>query len=222
MATTGGANSFVLNITELTNVVTTASGLTPFSVLSNQIGQIQEMVIYDEKRIAVNTISSYNSIPIQVVDPINIGPTGGLTIGGDIVYAGGGSGGIGPTGPTGPASTQRTSVINQAATTVVTFNSINAYMSNGALWLGSNTGNAINIYGQAQWSYDGGSASATIALMSVNTATLVTATPGSGVQGDLVVAVITDATNQYLYRITGQQSSVLQTGNYSIVIEQLG
>ena len=220
MATTGGANSFVLNITELTNVVTTASGLTPFSVLSNQIGQIQEMVIYDEKRIAVNTISKYNTEPIQVVDPINIGPTGGLTIGGDIVYAGGG--GSGPTGPTGPASNQRTSVINQAATTVVTFNSINAYMSNGALWLGSNTGNAINIYGQAQWSYNGGSANATIPLMSVNTATLVTATPGSGVQGDLVVAVIADATNQYLYRITGQQSSVLQTGSYSIVIEQLG
>jgi hypothetical protein len=101
MATTGAANTFVVNITELQNTVTTASGLSPFAVLSAQIGQIQEMVIYDEKRIAVNTISNFNTTPIEVTSAINIGPTGGLTVGGQTV--GGSTGSAGPTGPTGPS-----------------------------------------------------------------------------------------------------------------------
>jgi len=99
MATTGAANTYVLNIIELQNTVTTATGLTPFDTLSAKIGQIEEMVIYDEKRIAVNTISSYNTTPIQVTDPINIGPTGGLTVSGQVINSGGQAG---PTGPTGP------------------------------------------------------------------------------------------------------------------------
>jgi len=101
MATTGAANTFVLNITELQNTVTTASGLTPFDTLSAQIGQIQEMVIYDEKRIAVNTISAYNTTPISVVDPMDVSTAGNLTIAGSTVVAGG-TGSAGPTGPTGP------------------------------------------------------------------------------------------------------------------------
>jgi hypothetical protein len=100
MATTGAANTFVLNITELQNTVTTASGLTPFDTLNAKIGQIEELVIVDEKRIAVDTISAFTSGgTIQVVDPINIGPTGGLSVGGTTT-----SSGIGPTGPTGPTS----------------------------------------------------------------------------------------------------------------------
>jgi len=104
MATTGGANSFVVNITELTNVVTSASGLDKTAVLQTQLGQIQEMVIYDEKRIAVNTISKYSTSPISVVDPIDISTAGSLTIAGQVVTAGGGggTGTVGPTGPTGP------------------------------------------------------------------------------------------------------------------------
>jgi hypothetical protein len=98
MATTGAANTFVLNITELQNTVTTASGLTPFDTLNVKIGQIEQMVIVDEKRIAVDTISAFTSGgTIQVVDPINIGPTGGLTVAGGSISAG-----TGPTGPTGP------------------------------------------------------------------------------------------------------------------------
>ncbi|NBV77044.1 hypothetical protein EBR66_02705 [bacterium] len=103
MATTGSANNFVLNITELQNTVTTATGLTPYDTLSAQIGQIQQMVIFDEKRIAVNTISAYDKTPIQVTDPLNIGPTGGLTIDGATVNTG--TGIYGPTGPTGPTET---------------------------------------------------------------------------------------------------------------------
>jgi hypothetical protein len=99
MATTGAANSFVLNITELQNTVTTATGLSPFETLNLKIEQIENMVIVDEKRIAVNTISAFSSTPIQVNDPMNIGPTGGLSVSGQVV---GGAGAAGPTGPTGP------------------------------------------------------------------------------------------------------------------------
>ncbi|NBO70218.1 MAG: hypothetical protein EBU66_07625 [Bacteroidetes bacterium] len=97
MATTGAANTYVLNITELQNTVTTATGLTPYDTLNAKIGQIQEMVIYDEKRIAVNTISAYSTTPIQVTDTMNIGPTGGLSVSGQVIQSG-----AGPTGPTGP------------------------------------------------------------------------------------------------------------------------
>jgi hypothetical protein len=40
--------------------------------------------------------------------------------------------------------------------------------------------------------------------------------------GDIVVAVVSDTTNGYMYRITGQQYTSSQSGNYNIVIEQLG
>jgi hypothetical protein len=98
MATTGAANTFVLNITELQNTVTTATGLSPFETLNIKIGQIENMVIVDEKRIAVNTISAFSTTPIQVTDPMNIGPTGGLSVNGQVV----GGSSAGPTGPTGP------------------------------------------------------------------------------------------------------------------------
>jgi hypothetical protein len=103
MATTGAANSFVLNITELQNTVTTASGLTPFDTLNAKIGQIEQMVFVDEKRIAVDSISAYTvGGTIQVLDPINIGPTGGLSVGGQTISTSTGTSSTGPTGPTGP------------------------------------------------------------------------------------------------------------------------
>ena len=103
MATTGVANEFVLNITELQNTVTTASGLSPYDTLSGKISQIQEMVIYGEKRIAVDTISAFSSPPIQVTDTMNVQTAGGLTVNG-IVVSTAGSTGAGPTGPTGPTA----------------------------------------------------------------------------------------------------------------------
>ena len=81
MATTGGS-SFVLNIVELQNTITAASGLTPIASLQNTVAQIQEMVIYDEKRIATNTISKYNTTPIQVVDSMNFASNAVLTLNG--------------------------------------------------------------------------------------------------------------------------------------------
>jgi hypothetical protein len=224
MATTGGG-TFVLNIVELQNTITAASGLSPLATLQNTVSQIQEMVIYDEKRIAVNTISKFNQIPIQVVDPINIGPTGGLTVGGSTVSSGasgtGPTGAIGPTGSTPPV--YKSAIVNQAATTIVSMNTLKAYMStSGAIWLGSNTGGAINVYGQATWTIYGlDPLGSTISLPSLNSMTSAAPTPGSGHRGDLVVAVVTDTTNSYVYRVTGQQFGTSVSGNYSVIIEQL-
>ena len=75
-----GASNFLLNIVELQNTITSASGLTPISILSNTVSQIQEMVIYGEKRLAVNTISKYNTSPIQVLDSMNFASNASLTV----------------------------------------------------------------------------------------------------------------------------------------------
>lgn len=62
----------VLNIVELQNVVTSASGLTPVSYLSNQVANIQQMVDYERKQINVNAISNFNTSPIQVYSALNL------------------------------------------------------------------------------------------------------------------------------------------------------
>ena len=62
----------VLNIVELQNVVTSASGLTPVSYLSNQVANIQQMVDYERKQINVNAISNFNTSPIQVYSGLNL------------------------------------------------------------------------------------------------------------------------------------------------------
>ena len=103
MATTGAANQFVVNIVGLQNTVTTASGLTPFDTLNTKIGQIEQMVNVDQKQIFANTLSSYNQGLITVTDPMNIGPTGGLSVGG-VAISGGPTGSVGPTGPVGPGN----------------------------------------------------------------------------------------------------------------------
>ena len=89
MATTGAPNAYVLNIIELQNTVTTASGLSPFDTLSNEVSQIQQMVNFSEKTIATNAIKAFSSPPIQVTDTMNVTTAGGLTVNGTTV--GGGS-----------------------------------------------------------------------------------------------------------------------------------
>lgn len=62
----------VLNIVELQNVVTSSSGITPVSYLSNQVTDIQQMVDYGNKRINVNSISNFSVTPIQVYAGLNL------------------------------------------------------------------------------------------------------------------------------------------------------
>jgi len=77
---TSGASNFLLNIVELQNIITTASGLSPVASLSNTVAQLQEMLIYDEKRLAVNTISKYSQSPIQVIDSMNFASNATLSL----------------------------------------------------------------------------------------------------------------------------------------------
>lgn len=65
------ASNYILNIVELQNTITSASGLSPLGSLASQVAQIQEMVQYDQKRINANVISNFNVSPIQVVAPMN-------------------------------------------------------------------------------------------------------------------------------------------------------
>jgi hypothetical protein len=118
----------------------------------------------------------------------------------------------------------KVSAINQAAGTTLSLNTLKAYMAtDGTLWLGSNTGSAIAVYGQAQWTYFGAAgAGSTISLATLTSLANATNCPTSGNRGDLMVAVVTDVTNNATYRVTGQQTGTAKTGNYSIIIEQLG
>lgn len=61
----------VLNIVELQNVVTSASGLSGTGFLSNQVTNIQQMVNFSQKQINVNVISNFDKTPIQFVSPVN-------------------------------------------------------------------------------------------------------------------------------------------------------
>jgi hypothetical protein len=65
---------------ELQNVVTSVTGTSAVGNLTNQVNQMQKMVIFDQKRINVNILSNYDATPIQVVSPINfsnVAVTGG-------------------------------------------------------------------------------------------------------------------------------------------------
>lgn len=79
--------NFVLNIIELQNVVTSASGVSPVTYLSNQVANLQQMVNYDLKQINVNAISNFNQSPIQIYSPLNLSNVGitsdGNAIGGN-------------------------------------------------------------------------------------------------------------------------------------------
>jgi hypothetical protein len=119
----------------------------------------------------------------------------------------------------------KSSVVNQAQGTEVAINTLKAYMSSaGILWLGTNTGSAINVYGQALWTYQGGGPTSTqISLVNLTTMTnIIEIKPSAGNIGDTIVANVNDTTNGFFYRITGQQYTSSATGNYSIIIEQLG
>lgn len=86
------ATNYILNIVELQNTITSASGLTPLSALTTTVGQIQEIVDYDNKRININTIAKFSdtTVPISVINDLNLCNSALYSNG---VLFGGGSGG---------------------------------------------------------------------------------------------------------------------------------
>jgi hypothetical protein len=68
-------NPFLVNVPELQNVIQNASGET-INDLQTRVGQIEEMVLYDTKELAANTIRSFDTGTIVVSDPLVGGATG--------------------------------------------------------------------------------------------------------------------------------------------------
>jgi hypothetical protein len=91
------ASNYILNIVELQNTITSASGLTPFNVLSNQVAQIQQMVNYEQKQVNANVLSAFDTGgTIQVISPINLSNVT-LSVDGIVGGAGGGVATLGTT-----------------------------------------------------------------------------------------------------------------------------
>lgn len=66
------SSNYIVNIVELQNTVTSATGLNAVDQLTFDLNNIQKMVSYAEKRIFTNIISKYDTTPIQVTDDINL------------------------------------------------------------------------------------------------------------------------------------------------------
>jgi hypothetical protein len=96
--------------------------------------------------------------------------------------------------------------------------------TSGAMFLGTNTGSSISVYGQALLTYyfGSGSSTASISIANLNSMTSAVSAANSGHIGDTMIAVVTETTNGFVYRITGQQNTTSQSGNYNIIIEQIG
>lgn len=82
-------NPFLLNIQPITNQPQYASGTDPMAVLRSDVNDIQQMVIFSEKRIAVDVISSYSEPTIQVINNLNIASNNILSINNIPVVPGG-------------------------------------------------------------------------------------------------------------------------------------
>ena len=119
------ASNFILNIVELQNTITSAGGTNALSQLQTTVSQLQEMVIYEEKRIAANTISAYNTTPIQVTDSMNFAAGASLFLNGGAVSTVAGGGGATYSAVStigfGPSFTQYFSTGGVGAATAISF-----------------------------------------------------------------------------------------------------
>ena len=115
------ASNYLVNIIELQNTVTSATGLSPIQQVQLEVNQLQSMVNFDQKRIFTNIISKYDTSPIQITDDINLSNSfifqnGQLFTGGGSATTGGGT--IISSGGTSILLSNTTS----ASTNAITFN----------------------------------------------------------------------------------------------------
>lgn len=96
-------SNYIVNIIELQNTVTSATGLSPIQQVQLEVNQLQSMVNFDQKRIFTNIISKFDQSPIQITDDINLSNSfifqngqlftgsGGTTTGGGTIISSGGT-----------------------------------------------------------------------------------------------------------------------------------
>lgn len=90
------ASNYLVNIVELQNTVTSATGLSPIQQVQLEVNQLQSMVNFEQKRIFTNIISKFDTTPIQITDDINLSNSfifqnGQLFTGGGTTTGGGGT-----------------------------------------------------------------------------------------------------------------------------------
>ena len=90
------ASNYLVNIIELQNTVTSATGLSPIQQVQLEVNQLQSMVNFDQKRIFTNIISKFDTTPIQITDDINLSNSF-IFQNGQLFTGGGTSGGGGGT-----------------------------------------------------------------------------------------------------------------------------
>ena len=87
-----GTSNYIINLFDLNNTISNASGLSATSALEVAVGNIQKMVDFNKKQINVNAISNYDTTPIQVLAPLNLSNVN-LYQNGNLFIGGSGSGG---------------------------------------------------------------------------------------------------------------------------------
>jgi hypothetical protein len=97
-------SNYLVNIIELQNVITSATGLSPIEQVQTEVAALQTMVNVEQRRIFTNIISKYDTSPIQITDDINLSNAslyqngflfaGGTTTSGGVTNLSSGSSGI--------------------------------------------------------------------------------------------------------------------------------
>lgn len=126
-------SNYLVNIVELQNVITSATGLSPIQQVQLEVNQLQEMVNYEQKRIFTNIISKFDTSPIQITDSINLS-NAEIFINGTLLTGGGG----------GSASGGGT-IISSGGTSILLTSTTNI----------SSTAIAFNVGGRTVFSFDG-------------------------------------------------------------------
>jgi len=118
------------------------------------------------------------------------------------------------------------SVTNAAQGTTVAVNTIKAFANVGYLYIQSNTSTSIQVFGQAaQLCYGNGQVASTLSATvttSAGNSLGVLSTPFMNHWGDIHIYHITDATYNFMYRVSAQLTGATSSSNYNVVIEQLG
>jgi len=133
-------SNYLVNIVELQNVITSATGLSPIQQVQLEVNQLQSMVNFDQKRIFTNIISKFDTSPIQITDDINL--SNSFLFQNGQLFTGGTSGGGGGT------------IVSSGSTAIVLCNTTSASTNAIAFNVGNSTIFAFNGLGQALYTGD--------------------------------------------------------------------